>query len=466
MQRLRYLMQYPYGCIEQTTSSVFPQLYLDQVKTLTEEEKALTQRNVRAGIERLKLFVTRDGGFAYWPGNQDSESWGATYAGHFLLEADAKGYFVPNDMIKRWKKYQRSKSAEWRKNKEYQSSELIQAYRLYTLALAGDADLASMNRLRELGGMPVTAAWMLAAAYAKAGQPEAAKTLIANLPVTVKPYQEMAYSYGADIRDKAIILETLLLLNDRTKGFELVKDISASLGNSNYWMSTQSVAWCLKAIGMFAGGEKRGSLKFNYSYNGKQIATNTEMAFAQITLPFDGVKGGSLKIESQSQGTLFVRIITEGVPARGAEEEAGSNLNVLVTYADADGNPIDPSRLVQGQEFVASVSVSNPGVRGPYKNLALNQIFPSGWEINNLRLDESEDRLKSDKATYLDIRDDRLYTYFDLNVSQRKTFSVMLTATFAGKYYLPAQSCEAMYDRNVYARTKGQVVEVVKRQAQ
>ena len=464
--RLRYLMQYPYGCIEQTTSSVFPQLYLDQVKALSDDEKATTQRNVRAGIERLKLFVTRDGGFSYWPGNQDSESWGATYAGHFLLEAEAKGYFVPNDMIKRWKKYQRSKSIEWRKNKEYQSSELIQAYRLYTLALGGDADLASMNRLREMGNLPVVSAWMLAAAYAKAGQPEAAKSLIANLPATVKPYQEMSYSYGSDVRDKAIILETMLLLNDRTRGFELVKDISASLSNSNSWMSTQSVAWSLKAVGMFAGGEKRGPLKFNYTINGKTSSASTELPLAQVSLPFDGVKSGLLKVESQSQGTLFARIITEGVPARGAEEEASNNLNLSVTYADTDGNRIDPSQLEQGKEFIAAVTISNQGLRGAYQNLALNQIFPSGWEINNLRLDEAEDRLKSDKATYQDIRDDCVYTYFDLGAGQRKTFKVMLTASYAGSYYLPAMSCEAMYDHSVYARTKGQVVAVVKRLTQ
>ena len=97
----------------------------------------------------MKTFVHRDGGFAYWPGAEDSDSWGSTYAGHFLIEAEAKGYYVPNDMIKRWKKYQKSQAQNWRKNQDYGSSELIQAYRLYTLAFAGDADLASMNRLRE-----------------------------------------------------------------------------------------------------------------------------------------------------------------------------------------------------------------------------------------------------------------------------------------------------------------------------
>ncbi len=465
-QRLKYLLQYPYGCIEQTTSAVFPQLYLDQVKILIPEEKAMIQRNIKAGVERIKLFANRDGGFAYWPGGEDSDSWGTTYAGHFLVEADAKGYFVPNDMIKRWKKYQKNKAQAWRKNQEYSSSELIQAYRLYTLALAGDPELGAMNRLREQTGVPSTASWMLAAAYVKAGQPEAGKKLIANLSTNVKPYQEMAYSYGSDLRDKAIILETLLLLNERTKGFELLKEISASLSNSSYWMSTQTAAWCLKSVGSFASLEQKGELKFNYTYNGKEVSASTELPIAQVTLPMEGAKVNSLKLTSASKGTLFVRIISEGVPARGEEDDADNNLNISVTYADSDGKAIDPIQLEQGKEFVATVMISNPGLRGIYKNMALNQIFPSGWEINNLRLGGDEERLTGDKPTYQDIRDDRVYTYFDLGANQRKTFKVMLTASYAGSYYLPAVSCEAMYDHGIYARKKGKVVEVVKKVVQ
>lgn len=276
----------------------------------------------------------------------------------------------------------------------------------------------------------------------------------------------MAWSYGSDLRDKAIILETLLLLNERTKGFELLKDISASLSNSSYWMSTQTVAWCLKAVGTFASAEKKGELKFTYSYNGKDITAKTDLPIAQVQLPVDGIKSTALKLISESKGTLFVRLITEGTPARGNEEEGESNLKVAVLYTNTDGALIDPTKLKQGTEFIATVSVTNPGLRGQYKNLALNQIFPSGWEINNLRLDEAEGRLKADVPAYQDIRDDRVYTYFDLAPNQRKTFKVLLTASYAGTYYLPAVSCEAMYDHGVYARIKGQVVEVVKRIAQ
>jgi uncharacterized protein YfaS (alpha-2-macroglobulin family) len=319
-----------------------------------------------------------------------------------------------------------------------------------------------MNKLREQNALPSTAAWMLAASYAKAGQEEAAKKVMANLSTTVKPYQEMAYSYGSDLRDKAIILETLLLLNERTKGFELLKDIAASLSNSSYWMSTQTVAWCLKSVGTFAGSEKRGELKFTYTYNGKEVEASTELPIAQVQLSIDGIKSNALKVVSESKGTLFVRLITEGTPARGNEQEESNNLSISVAYANTDGGTIDPGQLEQGTEFIATVSIFNPGTRGVYKNMALNQIFPSGWEINNLRLDDTESRLGGDTPTYQDIRDDRVYTYFDIGAGQRKTFQVLLTASYAGSYYLPAVSCEAMYDRSVYARVKGQVVEVIK----
>jgi uncharacterized protein YfaS (alpha-2-macroglobulin family) len=277
----------------------------------------------------------------------------------------------------------------------------------------------------------------------------------------------MAYSYGSDVRDKAIMLETLVLLNDRVKAFELVKEISNSLSNSNYWMSTQSIAWSLKSIGLFVSGEQKGELKFTYSYNGKEVTASTDLSIGQVNLAMEGVKNGSLRVVSGSKGTLFVRLISEGVPARGEEQDDEKNLSISVSYTNSKGEAIDPVMLEQGTEFMATVSVYNPGLRGVYKNLALNQIFPSGWEITNLRLtDDESTRRSGDIPTYQDIRDDRVYTYFDLNSNQRKTFKVMLTASYAGSFYLPAVSCEAMYDNNVYARKKGKVVEVVKKENQ
>jgi uncharacterized protein YfaS (alpha-2-macroglobulin family) len=464
--RLRYLIQYPHGCIEQTTSSVFPQLYLGYVKALSEGEQATIQRNIKAGIDRLRSFIQRDGGFGYWPGADQSDTWGTTYAGHFLVEAEARGYFVPDDMMKRWKKFQKNKVNEWRRDERYYSSDLMQAYRLYTLALANAAEIGAMNRLREQGNLSSTAAWMLAASYAKAGQPETAKLIIGKLSTVVKPYRELGYSYGSDVRDKALILETLVLLNDKTKAFELLKEISRYLSDDGYWLSTQETAFCLKAIGSFAGLNKQGALKFSYVINGKTLSASTELPVAQIEIPIAGAKAQQIQITSESTGALYSRIIMEGTPAQGNEVDAEDNLNMRIRYTTPEGTDLDVTNLEQGTEFVAEVSVQHSGLRAYYENLALSQVFPSGWEINNVRLTDDEELVKTSPFNYQDIRDDRVYTYFGLGTSEKRTFRIMLTASFAGTYYLPATSCEAMYDKSIYARKKGQVVNVNKRVTQ
>ena len=95
--------------------------------------------------------------------------------------------------------------------------------------------------------------------------------------------------------------------------------------------------------------------------------------------------------------------------------------------------------------------------------MALSQVFPSGWEINNLRLTDDENLKRVDRGDYQDIRDDRVYTYFRLGTNGQRTFTVSLTASFAGTFYLPGVSCEAMYDHSISAKEKGEVVDVVKK---
>jgi uncharacterized protein YfaS (alpha-2-macroglobulin family) len=462
--RMRYLMQYPHGCIEQTTSAAFPQLYLAQVRELTDAEEQRVEKNVKAALDQLPAFAQGDGGFAYWPGTAESaDSWATSYAGHFMIEADRKGYSVPEGLMKKWKEFQKSKTAAWRRNDHYFNSDLVQAYRLYTLALAGDPELGAMNRLREEGNLSLTAAWMLASAYAVAGQKEAAKKLVTDLSTTVKQYRELSYTYGSDVRDKALILETLVLLDDKVRAFEVLKEISTALGDPGYWLSTQETAMSLKAVAQFADHYKGGDLKFQYTMsNGKTITASTGLPVAQVPVAFDGLNVQRIDLKNTSGGLLFVRLITTGTPARGEEDDDAHSLLMNVRYTDASGSLMDPSTLAQGTQFIVEVSVTHPGLRGAYENLALSQVFPSGWEINNLRLEEAEEFLRSDAYRYQDIRDDRVFTYFNLSPNEKKTFRLLVTATYAGTYYLPAVTCEAMYDRTIFARKKGREVAVMK----
>lgn len=467
-ERLKYLIEYPHGCVEQTTSSVFPQLYLAEIMELNSDFKIAIDKNIRIGIERLKLFQTSNGSMSYWAGQYDSDDWGTSYAGHFMLEAEMKGYSLPSGFIDSWKRYQRNKANAWthksRDKYYYHNSDLDQAYRLYTLAMAKAPELGAMNRLKENPALSVSAKWRLAAAYAKAGQPEVAKNLISSLTTSIPKYREMGYSYGSNERDEAMILETLTLLDMKTKAAPLVKSVSKAL-SSGYWMSTQTTAYCLIAVSKFAssGGGASSEMKYNVKINtNAPVSLNTKLPVKQIDMQLKGAAPGNINVTNNGNGILFARVILEGIPETGDQTDVDNDLKVSINYTTMSGNQIDVTKQEQGTDFIAEVKITNPGLRGEYLQMALSQIFPSGWEIHNTRMDDAVSVIKSDYPTYQDIRDDRVYTYFNISPYKTSTFRIVLNAAYIGRFYLPTIYCEAMYDNTINSRKPGKWVEVVK----
>nr|MDQ3015608.1 MG2 domain-containing protein [Bacteroidota bacterium] len=151
-KRLQYLIQYPYGCLEQTLSSVFPQLYLAALTDLKPQQEQQIRLNIQAGINRLRTFSIPSGGFTYWPGERSRDSWSDSYAGHFLIEAAKAGYTVDKSMMDGWRNAQK-KDAQAYRRRDYYREDVIQAYRLYTLALDGQALWGMMNRLRTVSNL-------------------------------------------------------------------------------------------------------------------------------------------------------------------------------------------------------------------------------------------------------------------------------------------------------------------------
>lgn len=468
-KRLKFLIQYPHGCIEQTTSSVFPQLFLGSFIELSSEQKIEIQNNIRAGIDRLRSFQQADGGMSYWPGTYDeSNEWGTNYAGHFMLEAKAKGYELPIGWLDAWLKYQnkmaRGWSAEGTSSNYYYNSrnDLIQAYRLYTLALAEKPALGVMNRMRELKNLSIQAKWRLAATYFLAGKPEVAEEIIKNLETTVKNYKEYSYTYGSAERDLAMIIETLTLMKNKQKAKPLIDELAKKLG-SDYWYSTQTTAYGLLAISKFIGSEEEDkSLNFSYKINDDSDKNAvTEMPITQFNLDMIKSSDGSVSISNKGKSVIFARILLSGIPAAGDQLSSESDLRMSVRYLDLEGKEINVDKLPQGKDIVAEVTIQHPGIRSDYEEMALTQIFPSGWEIRNTRMETADNIVIQDKPEYEDIRDDRVYTYFDIRANQKKVFRIQLNATYLGKYYLPTVYCEAMYDNEVNAKKAGRWIEVV-----
>ncbi|MCB0703874.1 MAG: alpha-2-macroglobulin [Saprospiraceae bacterium] len=467
-RHLEYLLHYPYGCLEQTLSSGFPQLYLAELVDLTEDQKKKLPENIRATIDRLRNFQQSNGGFSYWPGNNHINQWSNTYAGHFLLEAREKGYSLPNGMLDRWVDYQRKLARLWDPRQfeagfySYQSDQLSQAYRLYTLALANQPELGAMNRLREMNDLGLSAKWRLALAYAVAGKPDIASQMVAGLGSQIKAYRETGNTFGSALRDRAMILETMNFLDMRKEAAELVKILSEDLSSSR-WLSTQDLSYNLLAIGKFVGKfDLQQTVAFEYQL-GQNAAVNAaaDKPLMLIQLPPDG---GQLKVKNTGNGILYARIIRRGQPLVGDQTDASSNLKLLVQYKDLQGNQIDPGRIEQGTDFVAEVTVTHPGFpfEFRYEEMALDQIFPSGWEVTNSRMTDVSYFSNSARPEYQDFRDDRVISFFDIYPAKQQIYRVQLTASYPGRYYLPSLSCEAMYDDRIYARHAGRWVEVIR----
>jgi len=176
-------------------------------------------------------------------------------------------------------------------------------------------------------------------------------------------------------------------------------------------------------------------------------------------------KGSSnVVISNKGSNILYVRLITQGQPLAGDSLNVNNNPAVLsmnVSYTSQDGKALDVTNLSQGSDFVAKVTITNTGKRGRYDEMALSQIFPSGWEILNARMTGGEGAFKSSFSTYQDVRDDRVYTYFDINENETLTYYVQLNASYLGRYFMPGTYASAMYDNTINAGVNGKWVEVV-----
>jgi len=466
-RRLRYLIRYPHGCVEQVTSAVFPQLYLPGLVQLDPDARQVLERNIGAGIERLRGYQIQTGAFVYWPGGlwgtgefDGRNSWVTNYVGHFLVEADQSGHYVPPEMLTSWVNFQKMTAQSW--SSESDASAMDQAYRLYTLALAERPEMGAMNRLRESRDLNSLARWQLAAAYALAGVSDVANEIARDASRDVIDYETPGWSLGSRLRDMAIILNSMVALDMRTDAQALALEISDEL-YMDKWHSTHGVAFSLLAMSEFYGaGNVSGGFAFGQRFGDGTFETvNTQSPLYTADLEGFPEAGQTVALNNASDRPLYGAIIVRGVPEAGQETAEQLGLGIRVRYTTAEGRPLSVNNLPQGTDFVATVTVTNE-TRRHQENLALTHIVPSGWEIHNPRMEGGAQSTLAE-IDFQDIRDDRVYTYFALEPGESKTMRVLLNASYLGRYYLPGIATYAMYDESKRARTTGRWVSVVSR---
>ncbi len=456
-KHMEYLIQYPHGCLEQTTSKCFAQLNLENWMELEADQKDAIQAYINAGITKIRGLQLSNGGFGYWPGRSYADAWASTYVGHFLISAEAAGYKLPAGMKDAYLRYVRNEARIWGGSSIYRNNnDLNQAYRLYVLALAGNPEMGAMTRLRNRGNLSRSAAFRLASAYVLIGETEAAKTLIQNQDWLVPESRYYYYCYGSALRDKVMQMETYYAIGDRAEALNLAQEIAETLGEG--WHSTQTIAYTLQAMSRVFG-EGSEKMEATITINGKSKRISSDLSVYQMEIE-NFETDQSITLKSDNGKPLYLNILREGLPVYGSEEAQSNRLEISLSYTDQAGRSLDPSRLKIGTPIIAMVTITRPSLSKDYENLAVSQMFPSGWEITNSRV------LAASEASdigldYQDIRDDRVLSYYNGYRYGSKTIKVELTASYPGKWYLPPTWVEAMYEGSVSANSKGQWVEVV-----
>ncbi len=459
-KRMEYLLDYPHGCSEQITSAAFPQLWLKDLSGNDPSVIKSASENITEAINKLVSRQMISGGIALWPGSSQPDNWVTSYAGHFITEAERKGFSLPPGFKQKWMNYQKRTAQDWRFDTRYKQSANDQAYRLFTLALAGQPEKGAMNRLRESSAIPQLSRWLLAAAYATTGRPEVAAGLL-DVRNIVTEQEYYSYYYGSEMRDKAIILYTLTLLKNDEQAVSLLKVICDNFNNDS-WYSTQAIAWGLFSYMKWiesTPGNNNSPSKIQIIMNGKKSeqTIGSKQVWSKAINEANG--NNSLIVENNSDKPLYITLTRKGVPLISDITREDKGLFMKIDYMDMDLKPVDQKNLRQGSDFMMVVKVTN-NTFGLVENIALTEMVPSGWEIRNTRLFEADYGIKESTSDYRDFRDDRVNTYFSLTQGQTKTFVLIANAAYKGEFYQPSVFCEAMYVPNCYSRYPGGPVKV------
>lgn len=433
--RVKGLIAYPHGCAEQTTSKAFSQLYLSELSSLTEEQQKEVEDNIKYGINRLASFQTADGGMSYWPGQRQSDPWVSAYLLHFLSEATARGYYVPEEMSRKLKNYVSAQANAWTLRDDANTA----AYQLYVLAAMQSAELGAMNRMREQSAnISQRANQLLAGAYALTSRADIASQLLSA------PGDAKANNGGWFSSDVALLLAELALNEKHAE--QTAEGIRKRL-SSDHWMSTSDCSFSILAMSQFYKTHSVGKgLKFKASLDGKEMADVNTPKFSWTTSKSLGNKQTKLSVRNNGEAPIYISVTSQGIATQSPVQKISNGLELALSYSSESGQPLSPYQLAQSTTFKASLIVRNTSGKN-LEHVAVTHILPAGWEILS--------KLPSGNVSYQDQRDDRLLSYID-HLANGETVNIRfnISATYAGHYYLPSVHAEAMYDATIMGCTE------------
>lgn len=455
------LLGYPHGCIEQTVSKAFPQIYFAdfakevdfQLISKGKKSDFNPNRNVQIAVDALESFATPEGGLSYWPGNANADGWATAYATHFMVEANKAGFDVKNRFLKKTLAYlvSSSNTDKPEQNISYYNAagqlrvrsiakpELI--YNLYVLALAQIPQKSLMNYYKNnTKKLTVSEQYLLAGAFKIIGDNASYQALLPKAFVEEKRSGNAYNDFYSPIRNLALSFNALLETDPTNLQVPVMaRQLSAAVEKIQN-MNTQEQSFAFLALGKYAKSLPESKLTASISSEGKALPDFTGKIQSYKT----GL-GQSVIINSKGRGDLYYFIGSEGISKSGKLVEEDKNLIVRRNYFTREGKPILNNTFNQNQLIVVKVTLKSQ-LDLPIKNVVVTDILPAGLEIENPRIsgERGMEWIKNQaNPNHFDIRDDRINLFTD--AGRQQDYYYLVRAVSKGRFMLGPVSADAMY---------------------
>lgn len=458
---LDYLLGYPYGCVEQTTSSLIPWLSTQQLRKVMpklEKSEEETASVIAKGITRLFSMQTGDGGLGYWPGADESLLWGSAYGGVAIAMAKAQGIGIPEEQsVALWDYLSLSLRNSAELNDPYEISQRCLA--AYALALAGVNETAYHEVLFEKRkALSAEARSLLALAMIEGGtdSPERIEALLSpdpKVPVAQVSWYKQPY-----------IAATRLLAQVRhnpgsDKVDALVDDLMKLREAQNGWGSTYSNAWPLIALAAYsesASASLSGNrIEIAFDGEDRTVELPAEPGSEAVSFDFKGSNPArALALKTGSDSPVYASLQIATRPALMPLEPENKGFAIARSYqkVETDGSIVPADGLRVGDLILVTLDLNIPNERETY--LAIDDPLPAIFEAVNPTFKSQEtQRVNTTReartlyTSFREIRKDRVLFFAD-GVFGSGDYSLQYLARVVapGQVTAPPAKIEAMYE--------------------
>ena len=498
-RELSYLLGYPHGCIEQTISKAFPQLYFaDLAKQFSAntyfvrlgESDLNPTTNVRQAIQTVESLQMPGGGFAMWPGmivvsgRTNVDEWASAYALHFLTEAQQAGYEVRPSVTSSTIDFlttltnKPATEYEFGVNRDDGESQLmadmngeptttrkltgrkiasrISIYALYTLAVAGKPNRSAMNYYKQNAGLLTPdSRYLLAATFFRVGDTRSFSALLPKKFVDSMTSKQTGGSYASPIRNLALVLDVLVETDPNNIQIPtLARQLSEALKQATY-LNTQEASFAFLSLGKLARQAANSTATATLTSGGKALGTMDGALLNLKRVPTNA----PLSLQAKGTGNVYYFAQSEGIPTSGTIPEEDNGLQVRRAYLNRDGQLMSDIR----QNDLVVVKITLASTNGlTIENVVVTDLLPAGLEVENPRLTEPRDMpwIKNPSTPdHFDLRDDRINFYTTARGTVQ-TFYYLARAVTKGRFITGPVSADAMYNSEYRSYNGGRVLVV------